>query len=1153
MLLSQRSQRRDVNCLDIQDKTNRVLNIILVAMLMIVLRLWHLTAIQYDQKVEEARKPRVRTVVEPAKRATIRDRFNLPLAINKIHYQAAILYSQLSEVPSVVWETNSSGKKIKRFKRREYISKLSQLLGNELQIDPERVEDLIYSKASLLYQVPFVLKEEISEREYYRLRALEKDWPGIQVQRVPRRYYPKGRIGADIIGYMGAINRNQYDAIISEMKILEVYLQNEGADGDQELPKGISSIPEARFRLKELQEHAYTINDYVGKSGIEGMYEEELRGFHGKKHYVSDARGTFLRELPGSREPIAGHRLLLSISSELQEYAEQLLVQNEQIREGKISTTEPGKVTPPLKQPWIKGGAIVAMDPMTGEVLTLASHPRFDPNDFISSGNSKLNQEKRSRILQWFENEQFLADVWDQKRPLLREMFDDATKLFYEEENVLKWSRYLDFILPYESAVNQAMGQISQLRHAAALQMAFEQFLAYTGQSNPYYAINRLYQEEEGHISYSQASSSESEIINYHFKANAKGIADMKKRLDPFLSNVKSAYDKVLVIDLCRMMVHAEAFSGDLMQIVGKQSIESYRETTVAMTMTLSILKQKAQKLFHATDFREWRKEYSKDYLKQKRKEEKLAKQYPKPYLDYFDAKENELFNEFWSRNSLELLASFILGPHYSEDPLLKPYCEAFSLARQDIMHSKEGLDVHYSILRRSLEGLSFPLAIQYLRTMRSFRELDRPLLGRYRHLRSHNGIQLEKDLAAAFYPVYGFGYGRSQAYRQAAIQGSIFKLVTAYEALRQRYHSLFGKEITMQKLNPLEIVDDVHSDPKGRSVGYWMDGSSIPRVYKGGRLPRSLASHNGKVDILRALEVSSNPYFSLLAGDVMSSPSDLVDAARAFSFGSRTGIDLPAEISGKVPNDVEENRTGLYSFAIGQHSLVVTPLQTAVMLSSIANGGKVFKPKIVSMTAGKGRKKGQESILRKRSFPFQESLALAGIDFPLFTAVDLREQEGLVNRVPEEVKREIFLPYIIRNMLLHAMQRVTLRTQTEGIAGLNRLYHKHPDALRTYSELKNELLGKTSTSEALENLNLDLAQGTCTCKHVWFGGIAFNLHRDPKDSSKKIFVSNDEFGQPELVVVIYLRFGSYGKEAAPLAAQIVKKWREIKMKYATN
>ena len=117
-------------------KANRVLNLILIAMILIIVRIWHLAVVQYDHKLEESRKPQRRVVLEPAKRSTIRDRFNTPLALNQIHYKAAILYSQLRQIPSVVWEKGPDGKKIKNFKRKEYIARLSALLAEELQLDP---------------------------------------------------------------------------------------------------------------------------------------------------------------------------------------------------------------------------------------------------------------------------------------------------------------------------------------------------------------------------------------------------------------------------------------------------------------------------------------------------------------------------------------------------------------------------------------------------------------------------------------------------------------------------------------------------------------------------------------------------------------------------------------------------------------------------------------------------------------------------------------------------------------------------------------------------------------------------------------------------------------------------------------------------------
>ena len=104
----------------------------------------------------------------------------------------------------------------------------------------------------------------------------------------------------------------------------------------------------------------------------------------------------------------------------------------------------------------------------------------------------------------------------------------------------------------------------------------------------------------------------------------------------------------------------------------------------------------------------------------------------------------------------------------------------------------------------------------------------------------------------------------------------------------------------------------------------------------------------------MRAIETSSNPYFSLLAAEYLKDPEDLIRAAKEFGYGEKTKITLPGEIAGNVPQDVVTNRTGLYATAIGQHTLVTTPLQTALMLGAIANGGKLLEPKIVSLVAGK-------------------------------------------------------------------------------------------------------------------------------------------------------------------------------------------------------
>lgn len=1155
---SHRRKRIDFNHHDIPTKANRVLHFILIAMILIVVRIWHLSIIEYDQKLEESQKPQRRTVIEPAIRATIRDRFNLPLAINKMAYQATILYSQLRDIPAFIWQKDSLGKRVKVFKRKEYIHQMAQFLADELHLNAERVEDLIHSKASYYSQIPYVIKDDLSEQEYYRLKILEKDWPGLHVRNLPKRYYPRGRVAADIIGYMGAINRSEYEKILHEIKALEQLIQAHENGEETESLAIIENTQQARRRLKDLEAKAYTIHDYVGKTGIEGIYEEQLRGFYGRKSFYVDSKGNFLRELPGSRSPLSGHRILLTLSSELQEYAEQLLTQNEELRIVRKSSLGAVKHTVMApKQPWIKGGAIVVMDPITGEILTFASYPRFDPNDFILSGNREEQKNKKMRIHRWFENEVYLAQLWNQQQPLCRERYAVGKQIFYDEECLLSWKTYLNFILPAEGKLRQAVDRVKTLSQAIEIQRQVDSLMALFPDYPLYTLMNHLY-ISEAHQPHGQVlKGPEKQKLALSLQSNQEAVFKIKRQLDPYLNDLPHHYDKVLVIDLCRLAVAEDRFSPLLLQKVGKESLENYHDQTGSLVTVLAWVKDIAKELYHEIDFKTWRQREEKTFLKEKRAEEKLAKAYPKPYLDYLDQQENVFFQTFWEEHGWDCVCTFLKGESdfsstrtsVVED--LSPYLDDFRHRYQEI---QEGADRDvkwkeaYDRLQESVKRLSPELAIEYLKTMRPYDELNRPLLGRYR-LRPGK-VLLEKHLAAAFYPVYGCGYGRSHAYRQAAIQGSLFKLVTAYEALVQRFHKMGRRVISPQDLNPLIIVDEVYQQGNTRYVGYTEDGKPIPQLYKGGRLPRSLAhKHNGRVDLLRALEVSSNPYFSLLAGECLESPDDLSKAAELFGFGSRTGIDLPGEIPGNVPQDLATNRTGLYAMAIGQHSLVVTPLQTALMLAIIANGGKVLKPKLVKLTAGSQPARGEDEIVCLPHFPYQDALSLVGIDFPLFSAVSHTNQESLVKVIPTEVRREIFMPEVIRQILLRGLRAVTQRTHQESLTALARLYRQYPEAIRQFTELKDQLFGKTSTSESVENIDLDLQDGTNIYTHVWFGSIAFP---DKKaDKNKAVFLLKDEFGQPELIVVVYLRYGGYGKEAAPLAAQIVKKWYEIKQRHA--
>lgn len=1106
-------QLRGHNSFLIPSKANLVLHLILISLVLIGLRIWHLTVIQHKERLEASSKPQQKMIYEPAKRGTIHDRFGIPLAINKMQYNVSLLYSSIKQVPTVVWEEGSEGIPVKRYKRKEYIKALSSLLAQELAMDEERIEDLIYAKATFYNQIPFVLKTNLSEQQYYRLKMLEKDWPGIHVQISPYRYYPQGENGSDLIGYIGPIDRSEYEAIIGEMKMLRDALQELHAGSDAQLPDGFADEEQIEARIHNLQELAYSLNDVIGKSGIEGKFERELRGYRGKKSFFTNAKGQFLRPLPGSQEPQPGDQLVLTISSELQDYANKLLIQHETIRPTRLSRLGGSKRSILAeKEPWIKGGAIVAIDPNNGDIIAMASHPHYNSNDFILEAGDTLS--KKERLLRWLENDAYIAAIWDGKRPLEREKWKFKNTYTLDTAD-LTWDRYLEILLPKNSALLELLRTRHTLKDAIQVQRAAEGLVLLEPEQNAYRLFHLLYPSLEPFGNLKKLSPNAMEAFQTAFEEKAHEVAQNQKILDPYLSSLTRLYDLILLFDLYRVAVPANHFSDALLQAVGNQSLTEYKQASSAMAVIQTTVKEMARELFHQHNFKDWRTLNEKTFLKTKREEEKHLKRYAKPYIDYLDQKEQELFNEFWKTHALTLTATF-LGNRPDEKlasvDQIQVFLDHFGVWHREIQqgaHHEAPWFHSYLHLNESLSRLPHELIPEYLATLRSYQQLDRPLFGQYRSLRkSSHGKQTEKELAAAFYPKNGYGYARPAGFRQAATQGSIFKLVTSYAALIQQYKTLKNSPITTSTLNPMELIDNVHMKGNDLFVGYDTDGKPIPRYYKGGRLPKSALTSIGKIDLIKAIEMSSNPYFSMIAGDFLKTPQDLANAAAAFSYGKRTGIDLPGEISGSLPTDLETNRTGLYSFAIGQHTLVVTPLQTAIMLAALANGGKVLKPKIVNKVI----------------------------------------KESHVDLVNTYIHRHLFMPVEVKNQLIQGMCRVVVRNQRDSINSLTRLYRDAPSAIHDYTELKYEFVGKTSTSESVEAIDLDPVVGTNLYTHVWFGGILFDspIFEEPNQR----FVFKDSKGNPELVVVSYLRYGGYGKEAAPIAAQVAKKWREIKQQH---
>ncbi len=155
----------------------------------------------------------------------------------------------------------------------------------------------------------------------------------------------------------------------------------------------------------------------------------------------------------------------------------------------------------------------------------------------------------------------------------------------------------------------------------------------------------------------------------------------------------------------------------------------------------------------------------------------------------------------------------------------------------------------------------------------------------------------------------------------------STFKMVLASAMLAER------------KFSPTEFIFD---------PGYWQLGNRLFRCW--------LLTGHGNVDLIGAIADSCNIYFGVVGvrylGDIY-----ITSYARKYGFGQLTGIDLPGEVQGFVPNPAWKRQRynqvwtkgDTLNISIGQGFLLVTPLQVAVYTSAIVNDGIAYKPSLLN------------------------------------------------------------------------------------------------------------------------------------------------------------------------------------------------------------
>lgn len=181
---------------------------------------------------------------------------------------------------------------------------------------------------------PFVFLSKVSKKTYARFQESMYEFPGFMVQKRDVRGYPHQN-AAHVLGYIREVNKKEAE--------------------DDSLD--------------------YVPGDYIGASGLEKTYEGELKGEKGYRYVLKDALGRpvdFLLDSVDQKSPVSGLDLYTTLDLNLQAYGEYLM-QN-------------------------KVGSIVAIEPSSGEILTMVSTPTYDPNELtINQSRSKayaaLNQD----------------------------------------------------------------------------------------------------------------------------------------------------------------------------------------------------------------------------------------------------------------------------------------------------------------------------------------------------------------------------------------------------------------------------------------------------------------------------------------------------------------------------------------------------------------------------------------------------------------------------------------------------------------------------------------------------------------------------------------------------------------------------------------
>lgn len=295
-----------------QRRTALLLVFLLIALTALIGRLGSLTLMQQKSHTARVEGQSTRTIPLPAPRGMIYDRNMKPLAINRPAYRLLVHYPYYQETAVV------------------------DRLARVLDVTSDQLNRRIVQAQSRPFE-PVQLADDLTPAQYTKIIEQMLWLPGVEVRSEPVRQYPMGELAGHLLGYVGAVNQEEW---------------------------------------AELKEEGYNAGDLIGRVGLEAYYESDLRGVPGVREILINSAFEPLDEVD-LRRPQPGRNLVLTIDSELQEVTERAL-DWQMYRLQTIPNVGDGHAYPDAR-----AGAAVVMDVKTGAILAMASRPGFDPNLFV--------------------------------------------------------------------------------------------------------------------------------------------------------------------------------------------------------------------------------------------------------------------------------------------------------------------------------------------------------------------------------------------------------------------------------------------------------------------------------------------------------------------------------------------------------------------------------------------------------------------------------------------------------------------------------------------------------------------------------------------------------------------------------------------------